>query len=307
MAWKSRQATNKVIVLFPDMGSLQPQDPVTSRGFPVGTVGSVVWMDGMAKVELLLDEPMVLHEGTVIRNENYSLMGQRRIEILPMHDGPIAPPDFVFEGTFETGIAEAMHLMERVRTQVTAVRDLVFLLCKGDSANTSIPELTEKTLAQSEMVIGQLEKTLNLAKPAIKTQLDQVDALGAQAISISNQADSTIKLVHSKGQMTIAETKVILSHVEATLEELIVFLDEFESKPIAQQLLEKQEVIAKANHIVVSLQEILKLFDKNGLVILDENGKPRALTDLSNINLFGKTAREKARIKLEQPTSESSQ
>ena len=55
MAWKSRQATNKVIVLFPDMGSLQPQDPVTSRGFPVGTVGSVVWMDGMARVELLLD------------------------------------------------------------------------------------------------------------------------------------------------------------------------------------------------------------------------------------------------------------
>lgn len=306
MVWKSRQATNRVTVLFPDMGSLQPQDPVTSRGFPVGTVGSVAWIDGMAKVELHLDEPMLLREGTEIRNENYSLMGQRRIEILPKHDGPIVSPDYVFEGTFESGIAEAMHLMAKVKEQVISIRDLVFLLGKGDSATPSIPQITEMALVQSETVISLLERTMKVARPALLQGLAQTEQMGYQAIDLTKQADTTIRLVHTKGTMTIAETKAMLARVQSTLQDLILFLEEFEAKPIAQQLLQKQEVIAKAASLVESLQSVLKLFDKNGLVILDENGKPRGLSDISNINLLGKTARQKARIQLEQPTSESS-
>lgn len=308
MVWKSRQATNRVLVLFADMGSLQPQDPVTSRGFPIGHVGTVAWMDGMARVELFLDEPMLLREGTEIRNENYSLMGQRRIEILPNHKGSIVSPDHVFEGSFESGIAEAMHLMAKVRDQVIAVRDLVFLLREGDSSMPSVPQVTEKVISQSEFALAQLERTMNIARPALAKTLKQVDQMGAQAIDLSRQADTTMKLIHTQGRLTVAEARAILASVEHSLQGLILFLDDLEAKPIAQQLLHKQEVIAKASSLVESLQGILKLFDKNGLVILDENGKPRGLMDISNVNLFGKTARQKVRIQIpDSPTSESSQ
>jgi len=297
MVIKNQQATTRLTALFTELGSLQPEDPVTSRGFPVGKVGNVYWQDGHAVVELLLDEPMILREGTVVRNENYSLMGQRRVEILSPLKGSILAPNHIYEGDFEPGIAEAMHLMEQVRLQVISVRDIVFLLRDGNKNTPSIPQATETILSQSELTLNELERILKVAKPKIHSTLIQANELTGQAIRITAQTDSTLRTVESEGHAAIVQAHQILQNASDASLKLSNLLDRVQSEPITQQLLYKKELITQLNEFVTTMQAAMQIFDENGnLKITDENGKPRGIAGLTNLNVFGKTARQKAKL-----------
>jgi ABC-type transporter Mla subunit MlaD len=299
MVIKNQQATTRIIAIFDELGSLQPEDPVTSRGFLIGKVGQVSWIDRKAQVEILFDKPMILKQGTTIRNENFSLMGQRRIEININRDGETIDPDHLFDGEFEPGIAEAMHVISQVRNQVIAVRDLVFLLRDGDSTTPSIPGTVEKTLRQSDALLSQLERTLQIAKPKIANTLDDVDYLSNKTIQVSQQTDSALETLASQGTLTIAEAQKLILRVESSVDKLTLFLDKLESQPFSKELLEKKELIEKLSEFVSTLQGVLALFNsKGGLEIIDEQGNPRGLVSLKNINLLGSTAREKARLRI---------
>ena len=298
MVEKNRAARTRVTVIFDELGSLQPEDPVTSRGYVVGKVGTVAWIDTKARVDLLLSEPMIFREGTVIRNENFSLMGQRRVEIVPSTQGKIIDSDYLFTGTFEPGIAEAMRFMVKVREQVLAVRNVVFLLSQGDADHPSIPQATEAVLQQSEKTIDELDRLLQKASPQINGTLAQVNSLTQQAEQVTLQTDSTLKVIETQGHADIEQTNQLLAEVQKSLITLIAFLDHFESQPFAQQLLDRKDLITQVNQLITSLNNVLAIFNpKGGLKITDENGKPRPLMTFHNVNLIHKTAREKARIR----------
>jgi ABC-type transporter Mla subunit MlaD len=301
MVVKSNQATNRILSIFNELGSLQPEDPVTSRGYLIGKVGQVSWVDRKALVEILLDQPMVFREGTTLRNENYSLMGQRRIEITVSHKGRTIDPEYIFQGEFEPGIAEAMHVISQVREQVISVRDLVFLLRDGDSTTNSVPRTVELMLSKSETLVNQLERTLNVARPKIASTLSDVESLSNKTIQVSAETDTILRSINSQGRITIEQARNLTRSVEKSIDLLTVFLDHLESQPFSQELLEKKEIILQLTGFIQTLQDVLQIFNaKGGLVILDEKGNPRGITSLKNVNLIGNTAREKARIRLQE-------
>jgi|GEM_PF-430506 len=291
MYQKGLKATTRIHVVFDELGSLQPEDPVTSRGYPMGTVGAVKFIHNKAFLELVLDEPIFLREGTIIRNENFSLMGQRRVEIIQSQKGKIVSPDYVFQGEFEPGIAEAMHLISQVRLQVIAVRDLVFVLSFGDKNSQSIPALTEKMLAQSDQVITQLETTVNKAAPKIASGLSQIDKLTAQSVKLVQQTDSVLTEGTLAGEDGIRKSNELLLEVQKALVDINAFLEQFQSQPIVTDLLYKQEMLTKVNALVVTLQDIMKLFDKEGgMMIKDDKGQQRAIMGLRNVHMFGRAS-----------------
>jgi len=306
MVQKNRAAKTHITVIFDELGSLQPEDPVTSRGYVVGKVGTVAWIDTKARVDLLLTEPMIIREGAVIRNENFSLMGQRRVEITPSAKGTIIDSDYIFEGVFEPGIAEAMHLMIKVQEQVIAVRSIVFMLHDGDANHPSIPQATKAVLDRSEQTLNELDRILQKANPQINGTLAQVNSLTSQAVKITQQTDTTLRLVEKQGHASIQSADQLLADMQKSLVTLIAFLDHLESQPFTQQLLDRKDLIIQVNDLIATLKSALALFDaKGGLKITDENGKPRPLTTFHNVNLIHKTAREKAQLRLLNSASSS--
>jgi ABC-type transporter Mla subunit MlaD len=289
-----RHARDKAYVLFQELGSLQTEDPVTIRGFRVGKVSSVNWGKDGALVTIALDAPRIFRAGTLFRNENFSLMGQRRLAIEPSKSGDITAPDHIFVGEFEPGIAEAMHLMEMVKDQVLLVRDLAVLLQHGDSMQPSLPQIVETLLDEGENVTEKLHSTVRTAQPQISATLDQVNKLSHQAIVVTRQTDSTVE--HLTGTLTLRmdEAHQFIKNIHSTLDRLDQILVQIEQHPLTGDLLYKRELVNQVESLVVTLQAVLKKVDRQGIVILDEKGERKSMVKLRNINLFGETAREKA-------------
>lgn len=295
MVHKNQQAMRSVTVFFDEMGSLQPEDPVTSRGYPIGKVGTVVWRDGKAVVELLLDEPMILRSKTLIRNENFSLMGQRRIEIVPTKEGSIVGSDYVFRGQFEAGIAEAMHLVAEVRNQVIAVRDLVFLLTQGDSTHPSVSQHTEAILHQSETMLQEVERIANALQPWVHGTLHQVNQMTSDINTATLTTDTLVQKVSLAGKEGISDAHKLLGSLQQQMHSVDQALTDLQAQPVTQALLNDRKLMDDLQAMTQGMRAALELFDSTGnLAITDLQGNPRPLLTLSNINLVGATARQKA-------------
>ena len=55
----------------------------------------------------------------------------------------------------------------------------------------------------------------------------------------------------------------------------------------------------KVNELVFKLNELVRAIDTKGIKMLDENGNPIKPFTWKNLNIIGKTAREKARERSE--------
>lgn len=291
---KQRNARDTAYVLFQELGSLQPEDVVTIRGFRVGKITEVTWGKEGAKVAISLEAPRIFRTGTVFRNENYSLMGQRRLAIEPSRNGDITPPDYVFEGQFEPGIAEALHLMEMVKQQVILVRDVAQLLQNGDSTTPSLPQIVETLLDQGESITEQLDATVKSTQPKIGATLNEVSKLSRQAIVITRATDSTFTALHGTATQGIRDTRVLIDNIHTALNRLDQLLASIEKHPLTSQLLYERELVTQIESLIVTLQTVLKKVDRQGIVILDDKGERQSMVKLRNINLFGATARDKA-------------
>lgn len=290
---KQRSARDSVWIRFQELGSLQPEDPVTIRGFRVGKITSIRWDSAGALVKISLEAPRIFRTGTVFRNENFSLMGQRRLAIDPSRAGDITPPDYIFQGEFEPGIAEAMHLMDQVKDQVLLVRDIALLLQDGDSTQPSLPQVIESLLHHGESIIQKLDTTLHTARPVVQRTLGQVQSLSQQTIQVTQQADTTIQNLHTSLTLNINEAKQLLQNLHHTLAFLDQALTELEQHPLTHDLLYKRDFIDQIEALTQTLQQAIHKIDRQGIVLLDENGNRKSMVKLRNINLFGKTAREK--------------
>ena len=109
---KSTSTVHQITLIFEDVGTLQPQDPVTKQGLIIGSVASVAYHDKSALVVISFDNPILLRDSSRFINYNYSLMGERRLKIIPSKKGSYIKPGQEIRGEFELGISEAMHKMQ---------------------------------------------------------------------------------------------------------------------------------------------------------------------------------------------------
>lgn len=298
--WKAHHATRYTATIdFPELGSLQPEDKVTLRGYEVGVVREVTWLGDRARVIVHFDEPLRLREGSVFKNVNYALMGQRRIEITASKEGKDLPEDYIHQGHFEPGIAEALRLIEEVVKQVEALQSMVILIADGDSLNPSFAQVFEGYAEKVEGLMKQAEKVTSMIPEKLESILAITDTTSQTIFNVTTKAESTLQLVDSVSKEKIQQAKLALVKVSDGTQHANDLITDFENSPIGN-LLENDSLIQKTNALLLSTQKLIKAFNTKGLDIRDENGNKITLIRWKNINLIGKTAREKARIRQEQ-------
>lgn len=288
---------------FDELGTLQPEDVVVVRGYRVGSIESATWLGDRSRVIIKFDKPIVIREGTQFNNVNYALMGQRRLEIIPSKTGKVLPEDFVHQGHFEPGIAEALRLMEDVNRQITAVREMVLLIVNGDSVHASVKQKYEEIVGSIEFLLESADKTLNSVKPQLNDVFAQVENASNTLMGIATGADTTIRAATTAINEKIASAQNVVTTLSGSVSKINQVVDELENNPTLQKLTTSQEAIEKLNEILSKTNALIAAIDTKGVKMFDENGNQVKLFTWKNLNLIGKTAREKAKIRAEKGES----
>jgi hypothetical protein len=299
MYLQNRHSVNQLVVIYHEIGALQPEDPVTIRGVPVGEVLSISQSGQKARVVLDFYEPVKLRATSQFINENYSLMGARRINILMPNRGEWMDPTEVREGYFEPGIAEALHLMEGVRDQFMGLKDLLLTLKDGNENQPALSQTVFGVMAKTEEIGAQIEQDAVVIETQLLSTLQALSRMGKETIELTSAADLALKDLHQFSTGQLAQTHEFLISVQGSVTLMLQFLNELQDKTIYRELLEKKALIENVNSLVKSLQAISNFLSQKGLVFEDEKGKRKGILKFSNVNLLGKTAREKAKEKAE--------
>jgi hypothetical protein len=294
--WQAhRETSNTAIVDFPELGSLQPEDAVTDRGYQVGHVGSVTWLGDKARIVIIFDKPITLREGTVFRNVNFALMGQRRIDIIRSRTGHKLPNNHIYQGEFVPGIAETLRFMENIVTQIKGIQNLVLLIARGNDTMPSVPTLFNTALNSADSIINELETITAEAQPEIKGLLSQTEKASRTVITVSATADSTLHAISSQATDKIGDANQAIYKLSEGIASIDTITQGIETNPVAQNLLNTREQINKVDSLISTINGLIRALNTKKFALRDENGKKISLITWKNLNLIGATAREKAR------------
>lgn len=298
--WKAHQATIYTLTAdFQELGSLQPEDKATVRGQEVGRVKTVEWLGDRSRVTVVLDEPLTVREGTIVKNSNYAIMGQRQVEIILNKHGKVLPADYVHQGIFEPGLTESLRLIDEILAQVMAIREAALLFLEGDSSHASFPKTFDSMLQNVEATVGQVEGVA----AALPGQLDgitsTIDTVSNTVKNVSDEAEGAVASIDSVAKVKIGEAKDMLATIAEKADQADAFIEDFKNSKIGD-LLENDSLARQMMNLVLQIEDLVDGFRSNGLAIKDSNGNELTLVKWSNINLIGETARAKARKRLEE-------
>lgn len=283
-----------IYVEFDELGTLQPEDDVVVRGYTVGSIGHIAWLGDRARVQIKFTEPIIIREGTQFHDVNYALMGQRRLEIIPSKTGKVLPDDYIHTGYFEPGIAEALRLIENLNDQLAMIRDMVHMLTEGDSTHASVQKIFEDVLQTVEVTMQNTEKMVASLQPTLNKVFNQVDSTSTALIEVAHQADTTIKSATKVVNQKLAQTEDALKTVSKSVQQANEIIASIENNPNIDKILNSTEVIEKTAELVEKLNDLVHAINTKGLTVYDDNGNPVKLIPWRNMNIIGKTAREKA-------------
>ncbi|MBN2036223.1 MAG: MCE family protein [Chitinispirillaceae bacterium] len=206
-------------VLFPNVGTLQLGDPVMTNGVTKGRVKDIYLRENHVAAVIHLEKGITLTDSCIIKVQNIGLMGERGIGIELKRSGtPFQPSkrnDTTFcEGSFDTGIAEAMGMMGTVLTEVEELLTNVSAVLSATVGDTTFLELfqtltrrldtltavagalvtkngprIEKSIANVSDATAQLKELLEKNSGHIDTIVANADRLSAYSLDLMKRVD----------------------------------------------------------------------------------------------------------------------
>ncbi len=290
-----RETSSQAVIDFNELGALSPEDPVTENGYEIGHVGSVEWLGDRSRVTVVFDEPVTLREGTRFRNAAFALMGGRRIELVRPRTGEVLPKDYVFRGEFVPGITESLRFISGVREQALNMQKIIVAILAGTDSTPGVVQQF-KTLEQAlEALLENLETLAELGNEKLQGVLDQATVASETIEKTASSADSVFHAVNAQAKSSIETAKSSLEDLSHGISKIDSLVRAVEGSEAGKSLLAEKEIIETAQKTVSKVQELIQAVNTKDIAVYDENGNRVKLVRWKNLNIIGKTAREKAK------------
>jgi len=294
--WRSENdASNLILVRFNEMGALQPQDIVTIRGFEVGHVASITRADEKALVKIVLDEPRIFRKDTKFKNVSPNIMGSRSISVEPGKNGEVAPTGYIFDGDFESGLAEILYMTDIAKKNIDLLMELIHVLHIGDENNTSLQKKYEEVMEECEEFITTLTSVVSSVEKQTLGALDKINYYADEVSDASIKIGNSMDTIRIQAQDGIKAVENIIFKIKSAIENLNDILIQFENNPVTIALIDKREIVDDIYNLRSALQAFISTIDDQGIIIYDEKGKRQSMVRLKNIHLIRETARSKAK------------
>ncbi len=190
----------RISVLFSDVGSLSPGDPVMVSGIRMGKVRRLELTKEGVRVDLVLRNEVDLREDATITVKNIGLMGERFIAVWPGKSDKPFDRERLVVGQYDTGIPEVMGMMGEM---VTELRNLVHSLKTSVASDSNLAKFTQ-TVGNFEELSQSLADYMKRNNSKLDKTADNFLAASAslKQIALTNSArvDSTLARVDSSSR-----------------------------------------------------------------------------------------------------------
>ncbi len=289
----NQKSIYQVTVIFEDVGSLQPQDPVMDRGIRVGQIGDITYVKEKANVNIIFDLPLIVREGTTFTNRNFSLMGDRLVDIRLSSEGRKLFPGEKMIGAYEPGIAEALHLVEGVLKEVSMLHQTIMILKNGNDQQKPLAHQVNGLTDMTEELIDRLGVASAKYHPSIQKLLHNSNKIAQASVEFANETQRGLDSIYLKTHTGLEKATILSTEINTLLTSLNHTTEQFVGSSFYKTQLGSRELINDVTQMRESLQAILDFLGKDGGILPDSTGKKTGLIGLKNVNLFGATAREK--------------
>lgn len=194
-----------ILVHFPELATLSAGDPVVEQGVTIGAVEHIILKDGQAVATLRFHHHRTFSADTRFLNLSHSLMGARKVWVIPGTSPEPLDAASVQRGAFAPGLPETLHRVHELVEKITVLRTaadsllgtegLARLMGPLDAAHASLEAIAHSVekgtaavraglegVTASAQAATRIAATLRTASPAAAQALGRADTLLAAAV-----------------------------------------------------------------------------------------------------------------------------
>ncbi len=233
---KSSTLTRSMVeysVLFSNIGSLQPGDPVQVNGVRKGVVGSVALTGAEVTVVIKVDKKVNLTDSSTITVQNIGLMGERTVGIQLSPKGKTIPPSSkhnitYIRGHFDTGIAEAMGMIGSVLGDARALLANISTIVDGTIGDSVFQASFKRIMGRLDTVTRLADVLVKDNRGRINQSLTNVKILTTNMNSLLDSNRAQINTIVSNGAALSARALAVVGTVDTITTSLQVMVKKVE-------------------------------------------------------------------------------
>jgi len=253
-------------VLFPNVGTLQVGDPVMINGVTYGSVKKIALRNEQVAVVLEVDKSIRLTDSCKIMIQNIGLMGERGVGIKYAQEGATVKPvargraDTLFlNGTFDTGIAEAMGMLGSVLGEVQVLAGNVSAILDETVGDTSFIALFKAISSRLDTITQVAGVMLDENRAPIEKSIRNLEALTDEARQMVERNSPVLDTIADNGKALVQRAVGIADNVDTLTIALQSILDRIEDEETTTgKLLRDKELYSAIKKTVADLDTLVR-------------------------------------------------
>jgi phospholipid/cholesterol/gamma-HCH transport system substrate-binding protein len=260
-----RVGQRSVNILFPNVSGLQIGDPVTVRGMKAGKVESIQILQNGVNVTVSLSPDIKLYRDASAKLAMLELMTGKKIELFPgTSDAGDLQASALIQGSFTADIPALVGFAgEAVDTLRYLISDLQLTL---HNANALIgdPELRDNLKISVRNLRIITEDLRSVSRDLRQTDLKSLIAKIDQTLST---VDALIKDLQPELNGTIRDVRSSVKNADTLIASLQKLSDRLQNdkQSLIGKALNDEQFAAKIDSVILHLNEVLKLGEKEGI------------------------------------------
>lgn len=253
-------------VLFPNVGTLQVGDPVMINGVTYGSVKKIALRNEQVAVVLEVDKSIRLTDSCNIMIQNIGLMGERGVGIKYAAQGVAVSPlvkggaDTLFmNGTFDTGIAEAMGMLGSVLGEVQVLTGNLSTILNTTVGDTAFISLFKTISARLDTVSRVVEVMLGENRGPVEKSIRNLEALTDEARRVVERNSPVLDTIADHGKMLASRAVGIADNVDTLTMALQSILNRIEDEETTTgKLLRDKQLYGDIKSTIADLDTLIR-------------------------------------------------
>ncbi|MGL1900996.1 MAG: MlaD family protein [Fibrobacterales bacterium] len=263
-----RETKVQYFVMFEQVSTLQPGDPIKINGVKSGKVAHIALHQASRKVLVTLDviDSIRIPVNSDFRVRNIGLMGERQV-VISLGDSPnyLKKGDQI-EGHFDAGIAEVMGYAGEVFDSTAVLLKVVKEVLDSTVANDRFKESFKSIFAKAERLEDRLEIMIDDTDPVLQSSLGNLKQASVKVNQfLDNNMGSLEQLLKQTTEST-TKTKVLLTKVDSLTNRLLVLSEKLQATDnTVGAMLNDTAFYNKLNTTLISTDSLFNVIIDDGL------------------------------------------